>query len=88
MRKLNQPFINWSDGLLATHYEPIDHQHQWLLTLINLLIHICTDNILQIHLQDVVEALYDYTCIHFTEEEIVFMNIPYPCILLIDRGLP
>ena len=32
----NQPFIDWSPGLLGTNYGPVDRQHQWLLTLVNI----------------------------------------------------
>lgn len=78
MIKLNQPFIEWSDGLLGTQYSPVDRQHKWLLTMINVLIHICSNNVLQINLIDVLEALYDYTCIHFAEEEMIFMDVIYP----------
>lgn len=78
MLKLNQPYIEWSDGLLGTNYAPVDRQHQWLLTIINILIHICSENTMQINIVDVLEALYDYSSIHFVEEERIFMNSPYP----------
>lgn len=78
MIKLNQPFIDWSDGLLGTNFAPMDHQHQWLLMLVNILIHICSNNVLKITVNDVIDVLLDYTYIHFTEEEMLFMNSPYP----------
>lgn len=78
MIRSNQPFITWSDGLLSTNHSVIDRQHQWFLTLINLLIHINNGNSLQINLLDVLGAIKDYSCIHFTEEELLFMNEPYP----------
>lgn len=78
MIRSNQPFIAWSDGLLSTNHSVIDRQHQWFLTLINLLIHISNGNSLQINLLDVLGAIKDYSCIHFTEEELLFMNEPYP----------
>lgn len=36
MLKLGQPYIEWSDGILSTGYLPIDRQHQWLLTIVNI----------------------------------------------------
>ena len=78
MLQLGQPFIDWSEGLLGTGFSPVDSQHQWLLTIVNVLIHVCTNNVMQINLGDVLDALCDYTCIHFTEEEILFMSHPYP----------
>ena len=78
MVRLGQPFITWSDGLLATNNDVIDRQHQWFLTLINLLIHIYTGNSLQVKLIDVLKEIQNYACIHFTEEELLFMNHPYP----------
>ena len=36
MLHLNQPYIEWSDHILATRYTPIDYQHQWLLMVINI----------------------------------------------------
>lgn len=36
MLKLHQPYIEWSDGILSTGYLPIDRQHQWLLTIVNI----------------------------------------------------
>lgn len=78
MLQLGQPFIDWSNGLLGTGYNLVDNQHQWLLTIVNVLIHVCTKNTMQINLDDVLDALCDYTCIHFTEEEMLFMNNPYP----------
>lgn len=82
MLKLNQPFIDWSDGLLGTQFAPVDRQHQWLLTLVNILIHICSNNVMKISVQDVIDALFDYACIHFTEEELFFIKSPYPLLLL------
>ncbi|KAK8796163.1 hypothetical protein WA171_004125, partial [Blastocystis sp. BT1] len=76
MLQLGQPFIDWSNGLLGTGYNLVDNQHQWLLTIVNVLIHVCTKNTMQINLDDVLDALCDYTCIHFTEEEMLFMNNP------------
>lgn len=81
MLQLGQPFIDWSDGLLKTGFSPIDCQHQWLLSIVNILIHVCMGNTMQINLVDVLDALYDYTCIHFTEEELLFMNNLYPFLL-------
>ena len=78
MLQLGQPFIDWSEGLLGTGFNPVDSQHQWLLTIVNVLIHVCMQNTMQINLVDVLDALCDYTCIHFTEEEMLFMNNPYP----------
>ena len=63
MLQLGQPFIDWSNGLLGTGYNLVD---------------VCTKNTMQINLDDVLDALCDYTCIHFTEEEMLFMNNPYP----------
>ena len=36
MLHLNQPYIEWSDGILSTGYLPIDRQHQWLVTIVNI----------------------------------------------------
>ncbi|KAK8816049.1 hypothetical protein WA556_000995, partial [Blastocystis sp. ATCC 50177/Nand II] len=74
MLKLHQPYIEWSDGILSTGYLPIDRQHQWLLTIVNVLIHVNTGNQVEISINDVLDALYDYAWIHFTEEEELFMN--------------
>lgn len=79
MARLGQPFITWSDGLLATNNNIIDLQHQWFLTLINIMIHLCNGNTLQVKLIDVLKAIQEYACIHFTEEELLFMNHSYPC---------
>ena len=79
MARLGQPFIIWSDGLLATNNDIIDRQHQWFLTLINILIHVFNGNTLQVKFIDVLKAIQEYACIHFTEEELVFMNNSYPC---------
>lgn len=91
MRKLNQPYIDWSDGILSTGYLPIDRQHHWLLTIVNIsfviivvepwwyiIIHISMGNQVNIHIADVIDALSDYAWIHFTEEEELFMNNEYP----------
>lgn len=94
MRKLNQPYIDWSDGILSTGYLPIDRQHHWLLTIVNIsfdiivvvpwlyiIIHISMGNQVHIHIADVIDALSDYAWIHFTEEEELFMNNEYPCFI-------
>ena len=78
MVRLNQPFITWSDGLLATNNDIINRQHQWFVTLINILIHLCYENTLQVNLIDVLKAIQDYACIHFTEEELLFLHHSYP----------
>lgn len=36
MLSLKQPYIEWSDGILSTGYHPIDRQHEWLLTIVNI----------------------------------------------------
>ena len=36
MLNLHQPYIEWSDGILSTGYLPIDRQHQWLVTILNI----------------------------------------------------
>ena len=41
MLKLHQPYIEWSDGILSTGYLPIDRQHQWLLTIVNISLWAC-----------------------------------------------
>lgn len=78
MKYLGQPYIEWSDQLLGTHSPLIDYQHQWLLLLVNLLIHICSQNDMHINALDIVDAFCDYAFIHFTEEELLFMDNPYP----------
>ena len=78
MKYLGQPYIEWSDQLLGTHCRPVDYQHQWLLLLVNLLIHICSQNDMHINALDIVNAFCDYALIHFTEEELLFMDNPYP----------
>ena len=100
MLSLKQPYIEWSDGILSTGYHPIDRQHEWLLTIVNIstwvmmmhdawwlvvvpsrdvLIHVNTGNQADICIYDVLDALSDYVWIHFTDEEAIFMNHPYPC---------
>ena len=37
-----------------------------------------TGNQVRISISDVLDALHDYAWIHFTEEEALFMNNPYP----------
>ena len=74
MLHLNQPYIEWSDGILSTGYLPIDRQHQWLVTIVNVIIHVNTGNQVHICVSDVIDALHDYAWIHFTEEEALFMN--------------
>ena len=91
MLNLHQPYIEWSDGILSTGYLPIDRQHQWLVTILNIslcsflsipsfyvIIHVYTGNQVRISISDVLDALHDYAWIHFTEEEALFMNNPYP----------
>ncbi|KAK8812728.1 hypothetical protein WA538_004585 [Blastocystis sp. DL] len=91
MLNLHQPYIEWSDGILSTGYLPIDRQHQWLVTILNIslcsflsipsfyvIIHVNTGNQVRISISDVLDALHDYAWIHFTEEEALFMNNPYP----------
>ena len=36
MISLKQPYIEWSESILSTGYQPIDRQHEWLLTIINI----------------------------------------------------
>ena len=96
MLKLGQPYIEWSDGILSTGYLPIDRQHQWLLTIVNIslfilatlpsphvLIHVNTGNQVEININDELDALCDYAWIHFTEEEALFMNNEYPLVFAV-----
>lgn len=46
-----------------------------------MLIHVNTGNQVEINISDVLDALYDYAWIHFTEEEELFMDNEYPCLL-------
>lgn len=78
MISLKQPYIEWSESILSTGYQPIDRQHEWLLTIINVIIHVNTGNQADICISDVLDALSDYAWIHFTDEEGIFMNNPYP----------
>ena len=43
-----------------------------------MIIHVNTGNQVRISISDVLDALHDYAWIHFTEEEALFMNNPYP----------
>ena len=42
-----------------------------------MLIHVNTGNQVEISINDVLDALYDYAWIHFTEGEELFMNNEY-----------
>ena len=44
----------------------------------HVLIHVNTGNQAGICIYDVLDALSDYVWIHFTDEEAIFMNHPYP----------
>lgn len=51
----------------------------WLGPSRHVLIHVNTGNQADICIFDVLDALSDYVWIHFTDEEAIFMNHPYPC---------
>lgn len=57
-----------------------------------MLIHVNTGNQVEININDVLDALYDYAWIHFTEEEELFMNneypFPLPAVSFTSRSIP
>ncbi|KAK8805729.1 hypothetical protein WA158_002385 [Blastocystis sp. Blastoise] len=69
----NYPFIEFSQELLGVNHQVIDLQHQWLVTLLNVLnCIILDDNNLGINMNDIFTALRDYSALHFFEEEQIF----------------
>lgn len=75
---VDYPFIEFSYELLGCNHPVIDLQHQWLVTLLNVLNCVILDNNnLGIDMNDIFTALRDYSALHFYEEEQLFIKAEY-----------
>ena len=66
---------------VAAHHREYIPSGLWCAPSRQVLIHVNTGNQVEISINDVLDALYDYAWIHFTEEEELFMNNEYPFLL-------
>lgn len=68
----------WSEDL-ATGEKIVDFQHKKIFTYLNILIVAANDKETQRHtLKNIIDALIEYTVLHFEDEEIVLESIGYP----------
>jgi hemerythrin len=74
--------VIWTDDL-STGDEIVDFQHKKLFGYLNILILVFNTNQPQpVIIKNTMDALVEYTMIHFEDEEIVLENIGYPDIVL------